>query len=73
MDLMLFIIANYVNLASYPQLVVNLEHSDPPHLSKAIDEEFKKHKSNIWVACKTSTYMSGLANYHGWKLSLVNM
>ncbi len=49
---MLFIIANYVNLASYPQLVVNGEHSNPPHLKKAIDEEFRKQKSKYELHIK---------------------
>ncbi len=53
---MLFIIANYANLASYPQLVINGEHSDPPHLSKAIDEEFRKQKSKYELAYKTLRY-----------------
>jgi hypothetical protein len=69
----LIIIANYVNLASYPHLVINGEHSNPPHLSKAIDEDFRKQKSEYKLAYKTSRYMNGLANYHGWKLLLVNM
>jgi len=65
----LFKIGNYANLVAYPQLVVNGEHLDAPHLSKAIDEEFRKQKSkyelhiklqDIWVGLQTT--MDG--SYH---------
>ncbi len=68
-DLVLFKIANYANLVAYPQLVINGEHLDSPHLSKAIDEKFRKQKSkyelhiklqDIWVGLQTT--MDG--SYH---------